>query len=129
MHKDFDSWNEKKKLIEGRFSHIIFRERDIWWCSVGINVGNESCGKGKDFQRPVIILKKLNQKSFIGLPCSTKPHKGSWFYTVRVNNTINYISLHQVRMFDVNRLQRQITHLKRGDYIEIKQKLEKLLEL
>ncbi len=67
MYKDFDNWNEKKKAIEGRFSNIIFRERDIWWCSVGINVGNESCGKGKDFQRPVIILKKLNQNSFIGL--------------------------------------------------------------
>ena len=45
MQKDFDSWNELKKTLETQEKQILFKEREIWWTSIGINVANESCGK------------------------------------------------------------------------------------
>lgn len=44
--KDFDGWNIKKKEINSKFHKPpMFKERDIWWISVGINVGFEEDGK------------------------------------------------------------------------------------
>lgn len=39
--KDFDGWNEKKKKIGEDVCNIYFKEREIWWCSIGINIGYE----------------------------------------------------------------------------------------
>ena len=44
MEKDFDGWNKLKKEIDIR-NPIYVSERDVWFCSVGINVGSEQSGK------------------------------------------------------------------------------------
>jgi len=44
--KDFDAWNVKKKLTDTKMSSApFFKERDIWWMSIGLNVGYEEDGK------------------------------------------------------------------------------------
>ena len=48
-----------------------FKEGKLWWCSIGMNIGVESTGKGERFTRP-IILKKFNTNSFIGIPLTTR---------------------------------------------------------
>jgi hypothetical protein len=43
MKKDFDGWNEKKKDTNekiGPFCH----ERELWWCTLGVNIGFEQDG-------------------------------------------------------------------------------------
>ena len=50
MDKDFNEWNELKKKINSR-NPIYVSERDIWFCSVGLNVGSEQSGKHKLFER------------------------------------------------------------------------------
>ena len=66
--KDFDGWNTTKKRLELRKDIPLFKEREIWWCSVGMNIGFETFGKGADFNRPVLILNKHNRYTFFGLP-------------------------------------------------------------
>ncbi|MBU2219125.1 hypothetical protein KKG15_01365 [Patescibacteria group bacterium] len=39
--KDFDAWNIQKKKIHSRDEKILFHEREIWWCSLGVNIGFE----------------------------------------------------------------------------------------
>ena len=54
--KDFDSWNKEKKGLENVGHDILsFHEREIWWCSIGINLGDEQDGKNELFERPVLI--------------------------------------------------------------------------
>jgi hypothetical protein len=39
MRKDFDKWNNKKKEINNQdFFDLFFHEREIWWCSLGLNI-------------------------------------------------------------------------------------------
>ena len=45
MEKDFDTWNDFKKTLEKREKPVLFKEREIWWTSIGVNIANESCGK------------------------------------------------------------------------------------
>ena len=73
IQKDFDKWNEKKKQIDAKGCGPFFHEREIWWSSLGFNVGFEQDGKGEKFGRPVLVFKQENyseiQKAVIRL-CS-----------------------------------------------------------
>ena len=129
MEKNFDAWNEQKKRLEGHSQKHFFKEKEVWWCSVGINIAYESCGKGQAFRRPVLVLKKLSQDSFIGIPLSTKRKAGSWFAEVTVLGVRRTALLHQLRMFSTNRFQNRLTTLDRTDFNHIKQKTEQLLDL
>ncbi len=129
MHKDFDSWNEKKKNLDSSNKKFLFKEREIWWCSVGINVGNESCGKGRDFRRPVLILKKLSKYCVIGLPISSQLKNGDWFCEVETLMGKRNVMLSQIKMFNSNRFQHKLHILDEKTFKIIKQKLKNLLEL
>lgn len=129
MEKDFDGWNIVKKKLDQSDRKFLFKQGEVWWCSVGINIGDESCGKGKTLRRPVLVLKKLSSRNFIGIPLSTKERVGTWFATVLINGGAQYFLLHQIRMFSTNRLQRRLTTLDKYDFLKVKEKLEFLLEL
>ena len=129
MEKDFDAWNAKKKKLETRTERFLFKTGDIWWCSVGLNVQTESCGKGEHFHRPVLVLKKLSGNSFVGIPISTQEKTGSWFVDITVHGEKRYALLYQIRMFNTNRFQRRFAALDDTDMRRVKEKLEALLEL
>lgn len=129
MEKDFNKWNEQKKRLEGINQKFLFKQGEVWWCAVGVNVADESCGKGDVFGRPVLVLKKLSSKNYIGVPLSTKRKTGTWFVDVRVHGEVVSALLYQVRMFSVNRFQRRLTTLDVDDFSLVKEKLEALLEL
>ena len=75
MEKDFDRWNKIKKATDAadEAARLYFREGEVWWVRLGHNVGYEANGKSREFTRPVIILKKYNQYSFLALPLTTVP--------------------------------------------------------
>lgn len=129
MQKDFDGWNEQKKRLDTRTDEFFFKQGEIWWCSVGLNVAIESCGKGGTFHRPVLILKKLSHTSFIGLPLSTKEKTGTWFVDITIPDGKRLVLLYQIRMFSTNRFQRRMTTLDTKDFELVKEKLKALLEL
>ena len=49
--------------LRNRQRKPLFKEGEIWWCSIGLNVGDEEYGKGPFFQRPVLIFKKFTKNS------------------------------------------------------------------
>ena len=58
--KDFSGWIVlKEKLHKTRRRPRTVSEGDIWWCTVGENVGVEINGKGHLFARPVLVLTKI----------------------------------------------------------------------
>jgi hypothetical protein len=73
MEKDFDRWNKKKKILNSDAEPLYFREGEIWWVHLGVNVGYEMDGKQDNFARPVIILRKYNKYSFLALPLNECP--------------------------------------------------------
>lgn len=50
--KNFDSWNELKKGLENTNrlldKEFFFHEREIWWTSLGLNLGHEQDGKNNN---------------------------------------------------------------------------------
>ena len=62
MAKAFDQWNIFKKWLDAKQAAggLFFHEREIWWCSLGMNVGVEIDGKNFRFERPVLIVRRFN---------------------------------------------------------------------
>ena len=128
--KKFDEWNEVKKQINNRIKNIKFKERDIFWMSIGENIGNEQNGKGKEFARPVLIIKKLNNQLFFGVPLSTTIRDGSYFYTFDfLESQSSSALLVQAKVFDIKRANQKLGMINKNDFINLKDKLRSLFEL
>lgn len=82
-----------------------FKQGEIWWCSVGMNVGGEIFGKGKYFRRPVLVLKKFSKNMFLGLPMTLQEKQGSWFVETELTGVRRWAILSQARTFDARRLE------------------------
>ena len=121
MDQDFDNWNELKKKINSR-NPIYVSERDIWFCSVGLNVGSEQSGKHELFERPVLVIKKVTVYTFIGVPLTSNKKKGSLY--VEIESTQSSAIISQVKLFDTRRLARKINVISVEEFEIIKNKLK-----
>ena len=83
---EFDKWNEVKKVTQNKERRLTIKPREIFWLKIGQNIGSEEFGKGKDFLRPVIIVRQLTSDLFIGIPTTTTI-KDSNDYFHRINYT------------------------------------------
>ena len=120
MQKDFDKWNSKKKNIDKHTTSNFFHEREIWWCSLGINIGFEQDGKGEVFERPVVIIKKFNNNCFLGVPLTTKEKQGKYYYNLGEVGGVNATAvLSQIKFYDAKRLTNKIETLPYTDYDKI----------
>ena len=80
MFKDFFRWHTLKSKIDASPRAILFHPQEIWWCSVGANVGVEANGKNALFERPVLVFRKFGEHMFWGLPLTSKIKKDRPFY-------------------------------------------------
>ena len=131
---NFDKWNEVKKRIHLAERNVGFKEREIFWTRVGYNVGSEEYGKGNEFQRPVIVIKKITKELFFGIPLSTILKEGSYFhvfsYTTSKGEEKRVCAmLLQLRVFDKRRLMGRIGMIPEEEYEKIIEKIQKIFSL
>lgn len=128
---DFDAWNEEKKVLNASTPGLIFKEGEVWWCSVGANVGSEVFGKGTKFTRPVIVLRKLSQEACVVLPVTSQPppRLGSWYHQMNFNGRDQFVMMHQVRMVSVRRFGSRLSTLPEPDFAALQQAVRQLLGL
>ena|SRR3989344_7736091 len=108
MHKDFGKWHRQKEVLHGRtdMEQIFFREREVWWCALGVNIGFEQDGKGEEFRRPILILKKFNQFVILAIPLTTKIKNDNKYYVAcdLGDNIPRMAIISQLRLVDTRRL-------------------------
>lgn len=127
--KDFDRWIKIKKRIHYKGSLRTINNGDVWWCRVGENVGSEICGKGIDFLRPVIIARKLTRNNFIGVPLTSKEHKGDWYVDFIFKNKKQYAVIAQVENISTYRLHHKMGEMPQSDLNRILIGLRNLLTI
>jgi len=125
---DFLLWhNEKYKINIRNVDDIYFKEKEVWFCRVGLNVGYEEDGKGKNFLRPVLVVKKIGKNIFIGVPLTTSDkHKDNKYYYEfeYIEDVKSYAILSQLKCFDSKRLDYKSGEIKLEDFLKIKEKLK-----
>ena len=102
--KNFDNWNEIMKIVNTK-SCKFFKERDIWWSYWGLNIGFEQDGNGENFLRPVLIYKKLSNKTCLVIPLTTSKKKHKFRKEIGVvDKKESKLILDQIKMIDSRRL-------------------------
>lgn len=121
-HKDYASWFRLKPKLHNAEPSRHVNARDIWWCSIGINIGHEMDGKSGKASRPVLALRKLSAYTFVGLPLTSKKKMGSWYVPITIHQNVSRVILSQVRVFDVRRHTTKIAQLDTKDFDEVKRR-------
>jgi len=124
MIKDFQRWNIQKIDLNDNKARANFHERDIWFATVGANIGFEQDGKGQEFLRPIIVVKKFNNDIFWGVPTTKKEKIGKYYLKVLFNESYSTNAiLSQLRLADCKRLKYQIGIINEGDFDEMKKRI------
>lgn len=135
----FPGDNEKAKLIfewhkvkigiqvsEDK-NNLYFYEKDVWWASIGVNIGHEEDGKNRRFERPVLILKKFNKHLILVIPLSSKVKNDKFYYYKFSRGVFISAMICQIRLISSKRLFRKIGRVNSKDFNEIKQRIIRFL--
>jgi mRNA interferase MazF len=110
--KDFKKWASYKEILNSKESDGLFAEREIWWCALGINIGSEQDGKNDFFERPVLIVKKINKDRLLVAPITSQIANYQDRITVTVAGKESQVLLSQIRVISNKRLLRKIQRMK-----------------
>lgn len=118
--KDFDGWIARKKTIDGMPGTAFAHPREIWWCSVGVNVGAEIDGKNDNYERPVIVMKVYNKETLLVLPITSKQKDDEFHHKINADKKTVWVKLTQHRVISNKRLLRKIDVLGEAEFEELK---------
>lgn len=128
MEKDFDSWNENKKLVHRKAENKFYHEREVWWCALGLNIGFEQDGTGTDWERPVLIMKGFSKDVCLVIPLTTSTKKNRYHVALgKVNGREAYAIISQVRLVDTKRLINKISYIDQELFETIRKAVKDLL--
>ncbi|HIP34066.1 MAG TPA: type II toxin-antitoxin system PemK/MazF family toxin [Bacteroidia bacterium] len=119
----------KKKNIDFNDRNILTSHRQIWWTSVGLNVGDEEDGKNDNFERPVLVIKTFNRRIFLGIPITSQKKENKYYFEIEYHGKKYYLILSQIKLFSNKRLLRKITKIDSEIFIEIKKSLKEIINL
>lgn len=128
MEKKFNTWNEKKQELHNIEKLVNFREKDIFFVSLGENIGFEQNGKGQEFQRPVLVIKRYTNDMFLGVPLSTTLRDGSFYFKFSfLEDKKSTALLVQHKLYSSKRLIKKIGMINKTDFRNLQVKLHKLI--
>ena len=117
MPKDFDSWNRTKKQIDAREVEIFCNPREIWWCSIGLNIGSEEDGKNELFERPVLVVTVFNKGMVRVAPLTSKSKEDRHHITITYDGRTGAVIISQVRTISTKRLSRKLCRLNKDELV------------
>lgn len=129
MKKDFDTWNKIKKNTDSNTDYLpLYHERQIRWCRLGVNVGFEQDGTGKEFSRPVLILKGFSRHVCLVIPLTTSKKKCKYHTSVGiVGGRDAFAIISQLRLIDTRRLDTLIETLDLEKFNLVRKAIKDLL--
>ncbi|HEY0908574.1 MAG TPA: type II toxin-antitoxin system PemK/MazF family toxin [Candidatus Paceibacterota bacterium] len=128
MQKDFDDWCERKKDINDRAAKVFYHKREIWWCSLGVNIGFEQDGTGTGHERPVLIIRGFSALVCLIIPLTTSAKKNPYHVDVGiVNGRLAFAIISQLRLVDTRRLVERIGYLEKGKFETIRKAVRDLI--
>lgn len=128
MTKDFDRWNNEKKKVHNLSENKFYHPRDIWWCSLGVNVGFEQDGTGQDFERPVLVLRGFSKHVCLVIPLTTSHKENPYHINLGIiDGKPAAAIISQIRLIDTKRLINKIDVVNEKSFEEIKKAIKALL--
>ena len=129
MQKDFDVWNEEKKMIHEHAHAPLYHEREIRWCHFGVNVGFEQDGTGVGRARPALILKGFSWSVFcLVIPLTTSAKQSPYHVAVgEIGGRAAFAIISQLRLVDTKRLEALVAILDKQAFERIRKAVKDML--
>lgn len=121
--KDFDNWIIEKKNINNFDIKYHFNPGEIRWVSIGVNIGSEIDGKGKQSNRPVLIINNAGNDLVLIAPLSTKIKEGKSYFILNVGTEKYSVCINQVRVISKKRIYSRIAKIPKNKLLEIFDKI------
>jgi len=125
--ENFIKWARLKAEMHNKEKKIYFKNREIWWARLGINIGYETDGKNENFERPILILKTFNKYTLWALPLTTKEKIGKYYYQFEYMNIKYSVILSQLKLISSKRLLRKVRTLENNHFGEIRKLIKNLI--
>ena len=138
MEKDFDRWNQHKKILHANPAPRVYvHERELWFAHLGTNIGFEQDGRGEGSLRPILVLRKFNNEVVWALPLTRRDKPGNPYYasfeyivfpeveSAPLRSSVAILS--QLRLLDGKRFRYKIGTVPTEAFASIKEKTRRLL--
>lgn len=116
-------WVRLKIRLHQETGQVFFKEREVWWCSLGINIGDEEDGKNRLFERPVLIIKKISNRVLWIIPVGSMYREGEYYMQCYFNRGFSTLFLSQMRAVGFQRLLRKIDIISEEEFFSIRGKI------
>lgn len=126
---NFDEWNRLKKRLDKQKLKVYFYEREVWWCSLGLNIGYEENGKNKKFERPILVLKKFSKDLLWALPLTSKVKSNRFYCNIWYRGRQYSLILSHIRAISSKRLLRKIRKISSSEFKKINNLLINIIEI
>ncbi|MCX6735954.1 MAG: type II toxin-antitoxin system PemK/MazF family toxin [Candidatus Parcubacteria bacterium] len=128
MKKDFENWHKIKSEIHENERSKRYHAREVWWCSIGANIGFEQDGDGSEYQRPVLILKGLSKDTCLVIPLTTSPNKHPMRIQAGIVGEKNAsVIISQLRVVDTKRLTNKLGFIEKDIFENIRKAVKDML--
>lgn len=127
MEKNFIDWHTLKEWLHDHHNAPTFKQREVWWCSVGVNIGHEEDGKGEYYSRPVLIVRKFNERIFWGVPLTTQIKSNPYYYRIHFKGREQCVMLSQLRLWESKRLRANMGKLSPSQFVKIREAIREMI--
>jgi mRNA interferase MazF len=119
--KNFNDWNKLKIVLDRQINFQHPKVGEIWWCRIGINVGSEIFGKGREYTRPVLVVNDEGNESCVGIPLSSKLKVSKYCCVINtVDGKSHTTSVYQMKNIDKRRFKEKVYDLNKTEYSKVR---------
>ena len=124
----FLEWAKLKPQLHFSENSAFPKKREIWWVSLGHNIGVETNGKNDTFERPVLVIKVFNAHSSLVAPISSKIRKDQYLFQFKnILGMPNVANLSQLRTLSSKRFRRLVGEIDAGEFDRIREVVKDFL--
>ncbi|MBX2866868.1 type II toxin-antitoxin system PemK/MazF family toxin [Candidatus Kaiserbacteria bacterium] len=128
MKKDFDGWNQDKKQIQEREDILFYKQREVRWCRLGVNVGFEQDGTGTAYARPVLILKGFSKHACLVVPLTTSTKENPYHVSAgKIERKEAFAIISQIKCIDTRRLDQRLGWVEKPNFKKIQKAIKDML--
>ncbi len=128
--KNFEDWLKIKEKTENRVRVEAYKY-SVFWCAYGENIGSEVCGKGDNFLRPVIILKKFGDRCVLVAPLTSKNNEDKNNINIKIDTEEKEkcVLVSQIRVVDTKRLFDYVGKVSKESRLNLKESFNKIIKI
>lgn len=126
--KDFDGWNTQKKMLHKSGVGKYYAQKEIWWCSLGVNIGFEEDGSGSVGERPVLIVRGFSRHICLIVPLTTAKKDNPFYFALgEIGGKPSFAIISQIKLIDTKRLINKIGAIDGKSFLRIRKAIRDLL--